>query len=221
VLPQVDALLRRIVAAPTPARAEAVQEVVLLHSNRIEARAQAFRVSLYLAALLLLGYLLYQFGRLRSSARALRRANLELEREMAERQQAAAALRTSEERFRAITESANDAIVSAGLGIGDPLLPLRGTVSTEAGQPRSSSATRCCEASGHWQERDHRWRAGRPRWDEARPAGRSPWERSRRGPPPRGCGTVVAVTVLRGLPVPRLFIFDTAVLSTGRPSIIT
>ena len=37
---------------------------------------------------------------------------MNLQREIAERRQAAAALRTSEERFRAITESANDAIVS-------------------------------------------------------------------------------------------------------------
>jgi PAS domain S-box-containing protein len=113
MLPQVDALLRQIVAAPIMARADAVQDVVLQHSNRIEARAQVFRVLLYLVAVVLLGYLLYQFGRLRASARDLRRANLDLEREIAEHQQAADALRTSEERFRTITESANDAIVSA------------------------------------------------------------------------------------------------------------
>jgi PAS domain S-box-containing protein len=113
LLPQVDALLRQIVAAPIMARADAVQDVVLRHSNRIEARAQVFRVLLYLVAVVLLGYLLYQFGRLRASARVLRRTNLDLEREIAEHQQAADALRTSEERFRAITESANDAIISA------------------------------------------------------------------------------------------------------------
>jgi PAS domain S-box-containing protein len=50
-------------------------------------------------AVVLLGYLLYQYARLQARARALRRAN--------------AALRASEERFRAITEAANDAIISA------------------------------------------------------------------------------------------------------------
>jgi PAS domain S-box-containing protein len=92
VLPQVDALLRRIVATPTAAGIETVQDALLRHAGRVEARAQVFRVLLYLAAVLLLGYLLHQLGRLRRSARALR---------------------ASEERFRAITESANDAIVSA------------------------------------------------------------------------------------------------------------
>jgi len=113
MLPRVDALLRQIVATPLPARIEAVQDVVFWHSNRIEARAQVFRVLLYLVAVVLLGYLLYQFGRLRVSARALRRANQDLQSEMEERWQVAEALRSSEERFRAITESANDAIVSA------------------------------------------------------------------------------------------------------------
>src|SRR5262245_4932834 len=113
VLPQVDALLRQIVAVPVMAQAEAVRDVVFRRSNLIEARAQVFRVLQYVMAVVLLGYLLYQFGRLRASAGSLRRANLDLEREVAERRQAAAALRTSEERFRAITESANDAIISA------------------------------------------------------------------------------------------------------------
>jgi PAS domain S-box-containing protein len=116
MLPEVDALLRDIVAAPIPARAEGLQDVVLRHSSRIEARAQVFRILLYLVAVVLVGYVLYQFSRRRASARALRRANRNLERQIAERRQAAAALRTSEERFRAITESANDAIVSADLG---------------------------------------------------------------------------------------------------------
>jgi len=109
VLPQVDGLIRQIVEAPTAALTETVQDVVHRQANRSEARAQVFRILLYLAAVVLLAYLLYQFGRLRASHRALGR-------EMAERQQAAAALRISEERFRAITESANDAIISADGG---------------------------------------------------------------------------------------------------------
>jgi PAS domain S-box-containing protein len=113
VLPQVDTRLRQIIAAPTAAHAAAFQDAVLRYGNRVEARAEWFRVLLYLAAVMLLGYLLYQFARLRANARALRHANADLQREMGERQQAADALRASEERFRAITESANDAIISA------------------------------------------------------------------------------------------------------------
>jgi PAS domain S-box-containing protein len=113
VLPQVDALLRQIIAAPTAAHAEALQDALLQYANRVEARAQQFRVLLYLVGVILLGYLLYQFARLRANAQDLRRANADLQREMGERQQAVAALRASEERFRAITESANDAIISA------------------------------------------------------------------------------------------------------------
>ena len=113
ILPRVDTLLRQIIAAPTVAHADALQDAVLQYANRVEARAQLFRVLLYLVAVILLGYLFYQFARLRANARDLRRANTDLEREMGERQQAVAALRASEERFRAITESANDAIISA------------------------------------------------------------------------------------------------------------
>jgi PAS domain S-box-containing protein len=113
VLPQVDTLLRQIIDAPTAAHAAAVQDAVLQYANRVEARAELFRVLLYLAAVMLLGYLLYQFARLRANARDLRRANADLLWEMSERQQAVGALRASEERFRVITESANDAIISA------------------------------------------------------------------------------------------------------------
>jgi PAS domain S-box-containing protein len=112
VLPQVDALLRRIIAAPTAAHAAGFQDAVLRYADRVEARAHLFRVLLYLVAVLLLGYLLYQFVRLRANARALSRANVALQREMGERQQAVSALGVSEERFRTITESANDAIIS-------------------------------------------------------------------------------------------------------------
>ena len=113
MLPQVDTLLRQIIATPTAAHVDALQNAVLQYASRVEKRAQLFRVLLYLVAVILLGYLLYQFARLRANARALRRANADLQREMGERQQAVAALRTSEERFRAIAESANDAIISA------------------------------------------------------------------------------------------------------------
>jgi PAS domain S-box-containing protein len=113
VLPQVDTLVRQIIATPMVAHAAAFQDAVLQYATRAEARAQRSRVLLYLVAVMLLGYLLYQFARLRAKARDLRRANADLQREMGERQQAVAALRASEERFRIITESANDAIISA------------------------------------------------------------------------------------------------------------
>jgi PAS domain S-box-containing protein len=92
VLPQVDAVLREIITAPTAVRVETLQDAVLDYTRGVEARAQVFRLLLYLVALVLLGYLVYQVGQLRARARELR---------------------ASEERFRAITESAGDAIVSA------------------------------------------------------------------------------------------------------------
>jgi PAS domain S-box-containing protein len=113
ILPQVDRHVQQIIAAPTALHVEALQDAVLQYATRVEARAQRFRTLLYGVAVLLLGYLLSQFVRLRAHARALRRANADLQQEMRERQQAVAALRTSEERFRAITESANAAIISA------------------------------------------------------------------------------------------------------------
>src|SRR5262245_50447573 len=81
LLPQVDTLLRQIIAAPTVAHAAAFQDVVLQFDNRVEARAEQFRVLLYLVAVMLLGYLLYQFARLQANARDLRRANADLQRE--------------------------------------------------------------------------------------------------------------------------------------------
>ena len=71
LLPHVDTLLRQIIAAPTTAHADALQNAVLQYANRVEARAQLFRVLLYLVAVILLGYLLYQFARLRANAAGL------------------------------------------------------------------------------------------------------------------------------------------------------
>ena len=66
MLPHVDTLLRQIIAAPTTAHADALQNAVLQYANSVEARAQLFRVLLYLVAVILLGYLFYQFARLRA-----------------------------------------------------------------------------------------------------------------------------------------------------------
>jgi PAS domain S-box-containing protein len=102
VLPQVDAVLGQIVAVPVGGHTERLQDGVVQHAQRVERRARLFQFLLYLVAVVLLGYLLHQFGRLR--------------REMVERQQATHALAASEERFRAITESASDAIISVDPG---------------------------------------------------------------------------------------------------------
>jgi PAS domain S-box-containing protein len=114
--PQTDALLRQITSAPTSSRAHELQAAVLQQTDKVEQRAQVFRVLLYVVALLLLGYVVFQFIRLRSGAQRLRQTNISLQREMNERARAAAALRASDARFRAISESAKEAIVSVEPG---------------------------------------------------------------------------------------------------------
>jgi PAS domain S-box-containing protein len=113
VLPQVDTLLRQLVDAPTTTHARVLREAALQYYGRVEGRAEIFRWLLYVVAVTLLGYLVALFTRLRRHARDLGRANADLRREMTERRQAERALRASEERFRAITETANEAIISA------------------------------------------------------------------------------------------------------------
>jgi PAS domain S-box-containing protein len=112
-LPQADALLQQIITSSTATHARALQAALLQYSGRIEGRAQLFRFMLYLVAVTLLGYLSYQFLRLRTTASELRATNARLNREIGERQQVEAALRASEERLRAMTDSAKEAIVSA------------------------------------------------------------------------------------------------------------
>jgi signal transduction histidine kinase len=84
VLPKVDGQLGEIIAAPTAAHAHAMQNAVLQYSRQVEARAQVFRFLLYFAALILLGYLVYQFVRLRINAAELLRTNEELNHRIAE-----------------------------------------------------------------------------------------------------------------------------------------
>lgn len=78
VLPRVDSLLRAILESPAGARGEAVQQALLQSANAAEARAQRFRLLLYASALVLLGYLLFLFARLRANAGELRRKELQL-----------------------------------------------------------------------------------------------------------------------------------------------
>jgi signal transduction histidine kinase len=87
VLPQVDAMLQQLLAAPTTVYARALRNALLQSHNRVEARAQTFRLLLYTMAVVLLAYLVYLFARLRANAGALEHANVDLRREMAERTQ--------------------------------------------------------------------------------------------------------------------------------------
>jgi C4-dicarboxylate-specific signal transduction histidine kinase len=87
VLPEVDATLRQLLATPTTTHARGLRDASVQYYNRVEARAQAFRLLLYAVAVVLLAYLVYLFARLRANARALARVNTDLRREMAERSQ--------------------------------------------------------------------------------------------------------------------------------------
>ena len=86
LLPQVDTLLRQLLSIPITRHLQALHAAVVQYDARRAARAQVFRLLLYLVALALLGALLLLFTRLQAKARALR---------------------TSEEHFRAITETAS------------------------------------------------------------------------------------------------------------------
>jgi PAS domain S-box-containing protein len=112
LLPQVDTAVHEIIDAPTPQLVRALQDAVQRYATQVEARARVFRFLLYLVAVILVGYLVAQFVRLRARARDLHQMNADLHRTMEERRAVETALRTSEERLRAITESANEAIVS-------------------------------------------------------------------------------------------------------------
>ncbi len=113
VLPKLDTLLREIIEAPIVVRVDDLQVALRKYSEEIEARAQTYRFLLYLVAVILVGYLLYQFAKLRANTLALRRIHANLQQETAERLQAELSLRESEECLRSITESAHEAIVSA------------------------------------------------------------------------------------------------------------
>jgi signal transduction histidine kinase/CheY-like chemotaxis protein len=70
-LPEVDRLLGRVLDGRTAERARALQGAYLDYHAGIEARARTARILLYLASVLLLGYLASLFFRLRANARAL------------------------------------------------------------------------------------------------------------------------------------------------------
>jgi PAS domain-containing protein len=91
LLPQVDTLLRQLLQVPTTRHLQALHAAVEQYETRHAARAQVFRVLLYLVAIALLGSLLMLCTRLQAQTQALQ---------------------TSEEHFRAITETASEAILS-------------------------------------------------------------------------------------------------------------
>lgn len=112
VSPKLDTLMHEIIGAPIAARIETLQHALLDYGQRVEVRAQRFRLLLYLTAVILAAYLFHQFSRLRANTQALRLAYASLQQETNDRRQAEIWLRESEERLRAITESAHEAIVS-------------------------------------------------------------------------------------------------------------
>ncbi len=71
-LPDVDAVVARLLATPTSERARALQALYLDHHGEMAARAGTFRILLYIAAVILAAYLGYLFVRLRISAHTLR-----------------------------------------------------------------------------------------------------------------------------------------------------
>ncbi len=101
LIPETNELLRRITLASTSVAPLAdLRRAVMDYDRGVERVAQVYRVLLYGVSVLLLGYIVFQFVRLR--------------RAVVDRLRSAAALRAGEARFRAISDSANEAIVSVG-----------------------------------------------------------------------------------------------------------
>jgi PAS domain S-box-containing protein len=112
VLPQLESLLRSIIHSRTSTNARDLEKALLDYSSTVESRAQTFRYAVYFFSLIVLGYLLHQFIRLRSTANELKVSNASLQLEMVERARAEIELRISEDHFRSISESANEGIVT-------------------------------------------------------------------------------------------------------------
>src|SRR5262245_4609298 len=70
-LPEVDGILRRLLATPTAGRTRLLQDLYLDAHGQAVARAGTYRLLLYAASVVLVGYLGYLFLRLRANARSL------------------------------------------------------------------------------------------------------------------------------------------------------
>jgi PAS domain S-box-containing protein len=112
VLPPLETLLRSIIHSPASSNAMDLEKALLGYSSIVESRAQTFRYAVYFFSLIILGYLLHQFNRLRTTAHELGVSNNSLQLEMVERARAEIELRISEDHFRSISDSANEAIVT-------------------------------------------------------------------------------------------------------------
>jgi len=109
-LPAVDATLRQLVEVPTSKAAKDFEGALLAFDAQAETRAQVVRYALYFFSLLLLGYLVHLFMLIRASARRLTASHASLQLAVAEQAQTEVALKASEQRFRSITQFANEAI---------------------------------------------------------------------------------------------------------------
>jgi PAS domain S-box-containing protein len=112
VLPRVDDMLRRITGSPAAPRARELEAALVAYADQVEGRAQVFRYALYFFSIVLIGYVVHQFIRLRTTARRLTATNARLLQEIAERAKAEIALRAREQQYRSITQFAHEAIIS-------------------------------------------------------------------------------------------------------------
>jgi PAS domain S-box-containing protein len=112
VLPELESSLRSIIHSPSSANARDLEKALLDYSGQVESRAQTFRYCAYFFSLIIFAYLLHLFIRLRAVAIELFESNAGLQLEMVERARAEIELRISEDHFRSISESANEAIVT-------------------------------------------------------------------------------------------------------------
>jgi signal transduction histidine kinase/CheY-like chemotaxis protein len=143
-LPAVDGLLRQLLAAPIAERTRLLQDRYLEAHGQATARAAVYRLLLYAASVLLVGYLGYLFLRLRANARSLA-ARLRFERLVA-------AISTE---FINLAPDALHAGIARGLG----------RLAQHAGFDRASILF--CAADGSSVERAYRWP------DEGDPASQS------------------------------------------------
>lgn len=109
--PAADRLTRDLTTLPTDQINEGLFRTYSAEYDRRLIEANRYRVVLYLIALVLAGYIVAAVIKLRLTSQQLKASNGELEQRMAEQLRAEEALRTSEERYRMLFNSAHDAIL--------------------------------------------------------------------------------------------------------------